>query len=616
MRNTYKKYNKSKKNLTRKLLGGARKQIRHKNHKSGENFSKLNLSLQVAKLFVETNNSFDEISTFLQKELKTGSYKEFRKKLAGSDTDGECKIAAKVAESLDSADCKCTGFIDSSERNIINEYYKTNKEFPDYADENWFIANEDNENLLPFNTLGVKIGIQNRETNKYKYSGRSAGPCWLCNEPVYFYFDGQDKTGCGECEHVGSIMPSLFAGMLARQNLSAFIYNYGLSHVHCNQKKTNMVSMIFNHGTLKWQYDTGSTKKIVNTILNGRYVHGSEYCPEFKDKFSVWKGKAKKSRQSKDMIKRIKEHTEVWVTKANEQLTSIEHNRDKIKNATKLVQAIQFMVEKSIDKSRTISGGAGRRASSSIIAPDGFYNYDGLNINIDDNNQIKETYIKDILAYIRANKCVFETFVQILQLSVNDTKLYLTTNLTDDEQEESLINSVILEEAVSKEVAAAEVAAAEALAAEALAAQAAAQAAAVQTPNKKSARPTSFVTPQNSQFESQSQSQSQPLMMTQEHDEEDPEISEILHHKRGTELFGDKPNRKGASSVIQNISPYSTNRKGASSVPLPLKRTSPWYEGEQRSQSPKIADGTSPHSFKVITRGGKRKRRTRKKKRK
>jgi hypothetical protein len=623
MRNTYKKYNKSKKNLTRKLLGGARKQIRHKKHKSGENFEKLNLSLQVAKLFVETNKSFEEISTFLQNKLGTDSYTEFRQKLAGSDTDAECKNAAKVATSPGSTECKCTGFINSSERNRINE-----QNYDDVDGRVKWLEQVDETDDRPFNTLGVKIGILNSETKKYEYSGSAAGPCWLCNEPVYFYFDGEDKTGCGECEHVGSIMPSLFAGMLKKQNLSAFIYNYGLSHVHCNQRKSNMVSMIFNHATLKWQHDQGGTSKIVNTILKGNKVHASEYCPYFKDEFSKWKGKARHIKQS-EMITKIKNHTVLWANKANDQLTEIGNSRDKIKNATKLVQAIQFMVEKSIknsDPSNSSSGGT-RWGHVPRQAPDGIYNYDGLNINIDTKEQIKEEDIKAILEYIRHcdNKTVFKTLVDMLKESVNETNSYLS--LDTDGMQEMLTNTSMLEAEVAAEVAAevvaAEVAAqaaAEVAAEESAEVAAEAVAAAVRTPvkNNESARAAAaYKTPNNSQSQSQSHTMTQSrdnIVDEEGEDDEDDEVSRISEVRNA--LFPDLEQQR-PSTVIpgEQLGVHNMiDNQRAKSVPLPVKKTSLRHEREQGTKSPKIFDHSSPQSS-LNSRGGKRKRRTRKKKR-
>ncbi len=610
MRNTYKKYNKSKKNLTRKLLGGAgRKQIRHKQHKSGENFEKLNLSLQVAKLFVETNKSLNEISTFLQERLQTTSYQKFRNKLAGTDTDGECRNAARVALSLDSTDCKCKGFIDSSARTRINNNYDNQ-----IGEGVWEEARSLEE--APFNTANQPIGnisLDKKGENEYFYKFIGAGPCWLCNEPVYFYFDGRNKTSCGECEHVGSIMPSLFAGMLARQNLSAFIYNYGLSHVHCNQKKSNMVSMIFNHATLKWQYDTGSTKKIVNTILKGNF-HDKEYCPHFKIAFNSWKGK-ERHRKHREMITKIKNHTVLWADKANEQLINTENSREKIKNATKLVQAIQFMVEKSIknsDPSNSSSGGTRRRTSILREAPVGIYNYDGLNINIDTKEQIKEKDIEEILAYIRANKCVFETLVQILEQSVNDTKDILT-----EEDLEVKVNEDEFNNKVTTFIH------------EAAAAEAAAQAVISPIRSALVADPESYVTPAEERA-------ARAPYFTQERVpfpslEENLEISGIFAEAQAEERAARAQHSqrsfsvippKGAQSVLNIPKQNREYGTGARSVPTTgheissaeRKRTSPYSTGQRSSQSPKALLGSSPHS--PFPGGGKRKRRTRKKKRK
>lgn len=448
MPKSYKKYKKKYNNTRKKLYslngGGNRINLKEKQNK-GENFEKISFSLLAAKLFIETNKSFDEISKILQDKLKTKKYAEFRNKLAGGNPDSECKKAALVANN--NSECKCIGYIDDTDRKNINKYFSSSKKLGDIVDVEYgtnLMISDDNDR--PKNSAGEKIGIIiDRKNTKQPFTSRykEAGNCWLCGKSVYFYFDGKNKTGCGECEHIGSIMPSLFAGMLKRQDLSAFIYNYGLSHVHCNQNKSNYTSMIFNSSNLKWEYDEKHTKTIVDKILNAK-IHSNEYCPDFKDDLKIWK--QVKKRKKNEMIKLIKEHTKIWTDKANEQLNEIDNNIKKKKNLTKFVQAIEYMVERSIKnaaKNSSIKSKGGDNFQLTISDKktyENIHNYYGLNIDVDDNKQINGEKIKKILEEIRKEingnpNNDFNEFLNNFKGSVNDTRSFLEGNKIRDSNE-------------------------------------------------------------------------------------------------------------------------------------------------------------------------------------
>jgi hypothetical protein len=454
MPKTYKKYKKKYNNTRKKLYslnGGGNRINLKKNKNKGENFEKLSFSLLAARLFIETNKTFDEISKILQDKLKTKKYEEFRKKLAGSNPDSECKKAAKIAVITKSdTECKCSGYIDETMRKDINDYFNDPTLLdmpPEHDPTETGIVTEDNPRDLPINyekkKIGKKIGKK-----KYLYRYKQAGHCWLCDEPLYFYFDGEKKTGCGECEHIGSIMPSLFAGMLQRQDLSAFIYNYGLSHVHCNQNKGpkgNYTSMMFNSSNLLWEYDKKTTEIIVDQILgdkNNKDIHSNEYCPDFKKTYANWRkndkdSKTEKKNQKTKMIKLIKNHTDIWTAKANEQLIIINNNIKKKKNLTKFVQAIEYMVERSIKnaaKKSSITNKGGNNTYTIIEHNVDMYkdthNYHGLNVNIDNYKQIKITDIIKILEEIRKEingnpNNDFNEFLNNFKGSVNHTRSFL-----------------------------------------------------------------------------------------------------------------------------------------------------------------------------------------------
>ena len=634
MPNTYKKY-KKKYNTTRKKLyilngGGSRINLKQKQNK-GENFEKISFSLLAARLFIETNKTFDEISKILQDKLETRTYAEFRNKLAGGNTDSECKKAAKIANN--NSECKCIGFIDESERKKINYSYsnskKNSKKLGNIQNDEYgtkWMRSDDNDR--PKNSTGDKIGkIINRNNTKqpFTYRYKEAGDCWLCGEPVYFYFDGKNKTGCGECEHIGSIMPSLFAGMLRRQDLSAFIYNYGLSHVHCNQHKGNYTSMIFNSSNLKWEYDEQTTKKIVDKILKSS-IHFNEYCPDFKDKLNDWKKPNKRKNQLERMMTLIYEQTDIWTEKANEQLNEIDDNvpgKKKKKNLTKFVQAIEYMVERSIKNAanyRSTKSKGGDNHQLTISNKETYvniHNYYGLNIDVDDNKQINVEKIKKILEEIRKEinenpKNDFNEFLKNFKESVKQTRLSLINNQIRDVNESKeieLINEIdSLIEAEAQE--------AERLEAERLEAEAQ-EAAILEAARVKLANeiPSAFDTPARGKWRGRS--------LPRRVNTAQPEIEPADPNKRSAQRTASP--RQSPHFVVGDNAPQGqitllgspTDRELAeifqhdsdsSNVSGTHKRPSPAQFGP-KSKSPRLQ--TPP----VTSKGGKNKRKTRKKKR-
>ena len=169
-----------------------------------------------------------------------------------------------------------------------------------------------------------------------------------------------ERTGCGECEHVGSIIPSLLAGMLKQQDLSHFIYNYGFSHVHCNQNKGpkgNTTSMKFDHEQLIWVNDNNATDVIISNILKGKgNIHTNEYCPFYREQLNAWKkDKPSKTAQKEKIKMTINKYTKQWVLKANDALKF--HSLDHITDAVKFTKVINYFVKRCLDNHSTAMKG-------------------------------------------------------------------------------------------------------------------------------------------------------------------------------------------------------------------------------------------------------------------
>ena len=390
MPNTYKKY---KKNFTRKKYhGGTKKKATQKKqkpvktqhnkvsrkkkskkreikHKSLNNKSKkpfidlsnetlrLKLSKEASQLLVNGSN-FEFISKRLQAIIQENSqhlikYSEIRNAFAGSNPDNECKTASKYWE-LNSSDdtVNCRNYIDYTQRNKIQQIWKRSSVDLEKIDEK--PIKKIVSNVLNFNN--DKFDWINERNNDLRYI--PAGKCWMCDEDVCFYFDKSGhKTGCGECEHVGSIIPSLLAGMLKQQDLSHFIYNYGFSHVHCNQNKGpkgNTTSMKFDNKKLKWVYDKSATNKIISNILKNN-IHTNEYCPFYRTTLLDWRETKKSMQNQKKKIEIvIEEYTNIWLNKANDALSD---HSGVIKDAVNFTKVINYFVKRCLDNSTAIKGG-------------------------------------------------------------------------------------------------------------------------------------------------------------------------------------------------------------------------------------------------------------------
>lgn len=310
--------------------------------KEKNTFNNLNKYALIAEMLT-SNKNIKEIRTALNKEFYTKN-KTFRH-IVAPNPDSECKFAQKYAmDNIDNGNvCPCSEFISARERDQYNNEYKTK----DIWNNNSLIDNTDIDTIYAGlegihdikREIGTEVGsfherpkindrtfignlnesTENDNSKTYKWGYVSAGPCWLCGENVYLYVDGDNKTPCGECEHIGAITASILAGMLKSQNFPWMVLNYGTSHVHCNQTKSDDITMKFVYniaaGEGKWKYDKDTTQRIVKNIFNTP-IHKNEYDPNFKEYKNKYRSLSKDEKN--EIINNIENRTNKWCETANE----------------------------------------------------------------------------------------------------------------------------------------------------------------------------------------------------------------------------------------------------------------------------------------------------------
>jgi hypothetical protein len=247
-------------------------------------------------IWFAAGNSIDAIKSALNSSMP-----KYRSMLTGGNPDGECNTAAREAVS--------TGRIDS----------------PVYGYQNATSRSNEQKNAL---RSGISGGIpvvderpfswaknEDKRMTKYPFKtpiGRGeCGNCWMCGVPVYYYYNKDFVTGCGECEHVGGIVGSFLAGMLTSSMRAEKMFNYGTAHAHCNQKKSDTLSMKYDAKADKWTVDEQGIQKIVDAMFGD--IHGSEYDPLFVAAHSRWT-----SGKRNEIATRIKTYTNsIWCPHAN-----------------------------------------------------------------------------------------------------------------------------------------------------------------------------------------------------------------------------------------------------------------------------------------------------------
>ena len=273
--------------------------------------------------------------------------RKYRNTLTKFSADDECSKALIRAIDIRAENSPLYPEGKNNQYTDKNGRYLMKNETTDYGSEQ--------ESSASYSVEVMKGSIKGNKTitRKFNIEKRGhCGKCWLCGENVYYYkvttfepyyndeivwpddinpTDTDDQyigleTSCGQCEHIGAILASLAQGMFANSLRDNMVYNYGPSHVHCNQKKSDTVTMQFNIETLKWEIDEINIREIVNRITLEQ-VHASEYDEEFIKKILP---KLKEDENREKMISRIREVTTIWCEKANEELHQYGRKRSEI----------------------------------------------------------------------------------------------------------------------------------------------------------------------------------------------------------------------------------------------------------------------------------------------
>ena len=288
----------------------------------------------IASMLTSNNNfshKLQAITKLFKDELGINLYRSI---LTGGNADSECK-KARERGSLLGINGPASGYIHATARSV-------GQGSTSVTGVNTFMYSKD-ENK--------KMG----KTNFTATGQGNCGRCWLCGLMVRYYLNSESVTSCGQCEHIGAIIASSLTGMLTSSNLNIQIYNYGSSHVHCNQKKKNTISMKFDTNMVKWVHDREETNKMIKNIVDTP-MHGDEYDPSFRDEF-------KKSQQNISHFKtRIRENieftTDNWINVANQSIRDVTKGRKmKAFALLKLVEDLTIQLMKTIPK-LTVSGGS------------------------------------------------------------------------------------------------------------------------------------------------------------------------------------------------------------------------------------------------------------------
>jgi len=272
--------------------------------------------------------SVSDIKNVLQKH--DPGYRETLTTAKGiSSPDSECKSASEKANEFDKKKAPAYSYKHLAQRDNIfglPRYYPTTGS--PWANAMVIKRDSNNQPLFKNDRNGKVIPVKERRRvdlsdDREIWQGR-CGLCWMCGLMVYYYVTNNNVTGCGECEHIGGIVASFLAGMLAASMQFIQIHNYGTAHAHCNQQKSDTLSMKFDGR--KWIVDKAGINNIINHIINGIIPYnstpnGNEYDPEFLREYKKKTTNPERLKQWQDEMRaRIRDTTQEWCDAANLQL--------------------------------------------------------------------------------------------------------------------------------------------------------------------------------------------------------------------------------------------------------------------------------------------------------
>lgn len=338
---------------------------------------------ELVKMFFDPTKTFDDIAKALNLIDKN-----YRDKFTQMKPDSECQEAAAMAQGIQSNPARqanVASYLNLAARKQANGSESANRRAIAIGQQSGYVrtGNGFSRNGLPtavemvqvkdnLGNIVIHVDRNGKQRNKlmkmavpFKFkSVMDCGVCHLCGQSVYAYGNDNFITGCGECEHIGAIIASLFAGMLASQGDPSMAYGYGLSHVQCNQAKSDLLSVIFNIKDLRWEYDNNGANSIAARILDGfgtgqGALHKAEYCPEYAKWWSGARKPDKKNQTIKTMVTSIKRHSELWCAAANTRLSV--RLGENIKTRTDAVSGITRILQQMI---LSISGGTNTKVGT------------------------------------------------------------------------------------------------------------------------------------------------------------------------------------------------------------------------------------------------------------
>uniref|UniRef100_A0A6C0LS56 Uncharacterized protein n=1 Tax=viral metagenome TaxID=1070528 RepID=A0A6C0LS56_9ZZZZ len=340
-------------------------------------------------------------SIYLIAEYLNSSVDEYREKFTGKTADKECSEASKNSIEKDSP---AKNYKDKHKRKELRN--NNNIAFDDSE-----LIRESDIKILelkpPVKTFNYAKpeGISGNKKVKIPFNATRkgyCGDCWLCGLKVYFYSNREFITSCGQCEHIGGIVASILTGMLTSSMKDESVYNYGSSHVHCNQKKSDTISMKFDIRTNTWITDDCGINNIVDDIL-GSDIHATEYDPEFIKSFTTL--------SESNMKTRIKRYTKIWCQHANNII--IKAGPSKTDFSKKILNIIKYTYDKVQHKFDVIHGGGPDSEDSEV-----FKLIDLKGFEIDSN--INDENVEDILNELRENPLFYELLNNLIK-AINET---------------------------------------------------------------------------------------------------------------------------------------------------------------------------------------------------
>lgn len=357
----------------------------------------------IAKVLT-SNKTWDNKMKTIDMLLKDDLGKKVREVVTGGSTpDTECKKARERAEKIGHTSAPVINYKHNTERQNVGN----------------------TEPAVKINTHARVKNAQGKQVRaEFEATKRGwCGKCWLCGLDVYFYSNPDFVTSCGECEHVGAIIASFLTGMLTSADLDTMAYNYGTSHVHCNQKKWHIISMKFDNNKL-WQYDENGANTIASKIVDSDNIHETEYDPIFKENFLSQKKDNKEVFKAK-IKKNIEGVTLEWCRQANASFGGLDKKIIlKGYKLSALVEKISIELMKRTKKYRDFMSEGGTRKVSGDGDDD-----DLMNI-VDDGDDKKEDSIIRVVSESEGDNSESETELK--------KHLYELQNELNDIDEEDL----------------------------------------------------------------------------------------------------------------------------------------------------------------------------------